>query len=125
MSKPRPRARKKTAFVPRSVLGGAFLGMGVIPVCVAACGGKTSGGGPGILVSVANVMADSGPDGIGFTVACECFDSGAYDTSAPDVNQPDITFVVAAMGFDSSADAPEDAPPDVPLGVAADAFGGG
>ena len=42
---PVPRAPKKTAFVPPNVFRPADAGVGVDPICDAACGGETSGSG--------------------------------------------------------------------------------
>jgi hypothetical protein len=113
--------RKKTAFVPRIVFSAAVAGVGVIPMCVAACGGETTGpgnvgvaatfadGGDAAIFSVGVSFADSGSgrDTAVFGVAVIFADGGDARDSA---NPPDVEFTVACQCFDGS------------LGVATDAF---
>ena len=75
---------KKTAFVPRSLFAGA-VGIGVIPICVSACGGLTqapqssgsSGGSSGTVASVGFGVATGAFSG---SVAAGAFSvaSGAF-----------------------------------------------
>lgn len=132
MAKKTRTPRKKTAFVPRSVLSGLYVGAAVIPVCVASglgCGGKTSGNS---VATVAMSFADSGPDALTFTVACNCFDGSttgvgvtAFDGSA------DVIATVAMIAFDGSTDGGSDgsvddgAALDTGFFVADAGFGGG
>jgi hypothetical protein len=98
---PASKARKKTAFVPRIIFRAAIVGAGVVPICVVACGGETTGQGQG---------GDSGVYGVGVSfsdgggrrdsVAAIGFEggNGMSDTGFPSVAE--IGFDVAAMAFD-------------------------
>jgi hypothetical protein len=131
-----PKARKKTAFVPRIIFQ-AVTTAGVIPFCAAAaivaCGGK----------SFQPIEPDADNDVILPGVACEAFDGGPCGVGTTGFDGgSDVVFTVAACGFDGSpcgvadvgfADAPSVAFDafgvadvsfsDGPLGVALDAFG--
>lgn len=127
-AKTKKKARAKTAFVPRSVfLTASLVGVGVIPMCVQACGGATAGSG----------QQDSGPQ---FSVAAICYQNceaglGVADSSfsvAADAFGPDVFGVadasfptVAQIGFDAEAGSGDAGVADVIFSVAADAFGGG
>jgi hypothetical protein len=99
------RARKRTAFVPRVVFATAALtGAAVIPMCVTACGGTSSG----------PAAQDSGQ----FSVAAFC-DSACVGVAADAfAHGPDGVAADAFVRPDAEA-----GPPDGPFGVAADAFG--
>jgi len=140
-----PKARRKTAFVPR-VIFHAVAVVGVVPLCALGCGGKVLGhpedGGTDVEFigvgaacfdgaacepSVAYMGFDSGDAPFG--VACQSFDGGPCGPPAPDV---------ASIGFDGGGDAPVffdvaeagfgadggTKALDASFGVAADAFGG-
>jgi hypothetical protein len=101
----KPKKRKKTAFVPRSVFAAAVAGASVIPLCVTACGGESGPGGgtssgtvAGGQLGVAAVGFDSG---IGPSVAAVGFDSAIGPGVAALGFDSGIGFSVAAVGFDS------------------------
>jgi hypothetical protein len=81
-----PKAKAKTHFVPRAIYRRAFAG--VVPLCVAACGGST-----------VSAVRDAGGD-----AADDAYLNGGVGCSA--------FCGVAAMGFDSGADGPAPYPPD-------------
>jgi hypothetical protein len=145
-------ARKKTSFVPRIIFQAATV-VGVVPFCVAGCGGISlgpipDGGGDVVLGdSVACVSFDGGPcrlgvADVGFTVAACAFDSGdgvcaprdaqgvaadAFGVAADAFGVAADAFGVAADAFGVAADAfgvADAGFADAPFGVAADAFGG-
>ncbi len=81
--------RKKTRFVPRAVHRTAFAG--VVPLCVAACGGAATSGNP----------TDSGSDGTDDVVnlggvGCAAFACGVANLGF------DGGFTVALIGFDAN-----------------------
>jgi hypothetical protein len=84
-----PKARKKTAFVPRVIFQAAAVA-GVVPLCAAGladCGG------------VAIATGDAGPDVLQVGVAVQCFDACATGTST---STGTSIFSVAEIGFDVS-----------------------
>jgi hypothetical protein len=122
------RAPKKTAFVPKIIFQTASVtAVGVIPLCVMACGGIAVGpapdAGPDIEYTVACVscgVADAAFDAIRVGVAAACFEDGGCST---DANTSDVEFFVAACAFpDGGACDIDDAGGDVLLGVAAMVF---
>jgi hypothetical protein len=94
-----PKARKKTAFVPRVIFHAAAVA-GVVPLCAVGslgCGGETVGS-----------TSDAGPDVLLEGVACRCFDGAITPdvaTSAFDGGVGVSAFegggFVAAIGFDA------------------------
>jgi hypothetical protein len=114
MRAPRPKKRKKTAFVPRSLFLSAIATTSVIPLC--ACGGSIAQ--PEYSVGAAFVDSGVSPDAKRdvevFTVAQAAFDSGT-DTSFIGTVAAccfDATFDVATTAFDAGVDATTDATVD-------------
>jgi hypothetical protein len=119
------KAKKKTAFVPRIIFQAATV-VGAIPFCVAGCGGKTY-----------EVPQDASTDGLIFTVAAECFDSGCRppvgDVAIIAFDGGDVLQGVACVGFDGGPCGPPVGDVatigfdggDAPLGVALTGFDGG
>ncbi len=121
---PASKARKKTAFVPRIIFRAAIVGAGVVPMCVVACGGETTGqGGDSGGIGVAATFADGGRHDVA-AIGFEAGDEGGNGLGAFDGSVAEIGFDVAAMAFDGFPSVAEagfrgDARPD---GVAGDAF---
>src|SRR5580692_6392993 len=102
----RPRAPKKTAFVPRALLRGAIAGVSVVPMCVA-----TGIGACGLAGCVASVGFDGGDaeevstdgelDAMTLDVMFPFDTSGGMEDSAVDVR----SMSVAAIGFGDAGDA--------------------
>jgi hypothetical protein len=132
------KAPKKTAFVPRVVFRAAFAGASVVPICVAAGCGNSSGSDG---LSVAAGFVDGGLEG---GDASATHDARAFDgpfvvavatvgfgdasdggsvvdgTVAPEASDLDARRLgVAMIGFSDGGDARDVAPPP---GVAVKAF---
>ena len=90
------KRRKKTHFVPHSVLTAAFVGSSVVPLCVASCGGDDTTKSN---ETDARALGVAAPFDGSFSVAAP-FDARAQDVSVADV------FSVAAP-FDADTDAHE------------------
>jgi hypothetical protein len=126
---------KKTAFVPRSLFAGA-VGIGVIPICVSACGGLTqapqSSGGT-VASGGFGVASGAFSGGVAYSgafsggVASGAFSGGvATGAFSGTVASSGFEFIVAASGFSGAvgvAAAGFDA--TVGLSVAAMGFDGG
>lgn len=98
MTNPPKKRRRSTAFVPRIVLTGAFLG--VVPACALAACSSSSNGAPPDQVGVANIGFDTGTD------AGKDVVFGVADTSfCCDTKPDDVLVVLADIGFRSDADA--------------------
>jgi hypothetical protein len=98
---PVSKARKKTAFVPRIIFRAAIVGAGVVPMCVVACGGETTGqgGGDSGIFGVGAIFSDGG--GRRDSVAAIGFEAGnglAQEGGFPSVAE--MGFDVAEMAFD-------------------------
>jgi hypothetical protein len=97
---PASKARKKTAFVPRIIFRAAIVGAGVVPMCVVACGGETTGqGGDSGGIGVAATFADGGRHDVA-AIGFEAGDEGGNGLGAFDGSVAEIGFDVAAMAFD-------------------------
>jgi hypothetical protein len=95
----RKHKRRKTAFVPRVVFATALVGAGVVPACVAACGGRTQ----------SREVADEGAEG----VANNAFGVGSSSFGG-----------VAAMGYDVASSAFGVGSSGFGGGVSSSGFGG-
>jgi hypothetical protein len=116
------KVRKKTAFVPRSLFA-TVVGVSVVPLCVSACGGNTTGMGRSS--GSATGSSSAGSSGVQLTVAASGFfavaqtgfsvsgvafggsgsgaASGGPSGSASGTAVSGIGFTVAASGFFSVA----------------------
>jgi hypothetical protein len=122
---PVSKARKKTAFVPRIIFRAAIVGAGVVPMCVVACGGETTGqgGGDSGIFGVGAIFSDGG--GRRDSVAAIGFEAGnglAQEGGFPSVAE--MGFDVAEMAFDGFPSVAEMAFDGFPS-VAAIGFDGG
>ena len=88
------RRRRTTAVVPRSLLAGVSLGMGVIPLCI-ACGLGDESSSVGIRPYIGDYDAGGDAAPVGIYPAMD-FDAGS--DAAP-------VGIIPAMDFDAGSDA--------------------